>query len=56
MIPPRAERMARENGDFFGVELYPYEEKYWNEFNEYGFDRLFVVEEREEKGTPSPYL
>jgi len=50
------DKMAEENGDYFGVQLFPYEERYWREFEEHGFDRLFVRDDGEEKGTPSPYL
>jgi len=50
------EKMSEENGGYFGVELHPYEAKYWNEFDEHGFEHLFIKEEGNEKGTPSPYL
>jgi hypothetical protein len=51
------DKMAEENGDFFGVELHPYEERYWKEFETHGFERLFVREDiNGENGTPSPYL
>ena len=50
------EKMAEENGEFFGAELYPYEERYWHEFAEHGFDRLFIRDDGKGKGTPSPYL
>lgn len=36
--------MEKKNGDYFGVALYDYEKKYWDEFEQYGFDRLIVVE------------
>ncbi len=49
-------KMAEKNGDFFGAELFPYEEKYLDEFEKNGFDRLFIKEENNKKGTPSPYL
>lgn len=45
-----------ENGNFFGVELLPYEERYRNEFAEHGFNRLFIKDDGNGEGTPSPYL
>lgn len=50
------EKMEEENGNFFGVELFPYEERYINEFAEHGFNRLFIKDDGKGKGTPSPYL
>ncbi len=34
------EKMAQENGGYFGVELHDYEKKYWDEFEKHGFSRL----------------
>ena len=50
------EKMEEENGNFFGVELFPYEERYMKEFEEYGFNRLFIKDDGKGEGTPSPYL
>lgn len=36
------EEMAKKNGGFFGVELYDYEKKYWDEFDENEFERLEI--------------
>lgn len=36
--------MAKENGGYFGVALYDYEKKYWDEFDKNGFERLEVKE------------
>lgn len=36
------EKMAKENGGYFGVELHDYEKKYWDEFKENGFERLEI--------------
>ena len=36
--------MAKINGVYFGVALHRYEEKYWNEFESHGYDRLEVRE------------
>ncbi len=37
------EEKAKENGGYFGVEIHDYEKKYWDEFEEYGYDRLRIV-------------
>lgn len=37
--------MAKENRGYFGVELYDYEKKYWDEFEEYEFERLRIQDE-----------
>jgi len=37
------EKMAEGNGGYFGVEIHDYEKKYWDEFDENGFDRLEIV-------------
>jgi len=37
-------KMAKENDGYFGVEIYKYEKKYWDEFEEYEYDRLEIVE------------
>ncbi len=34
--------MAKKNSGYFGVELYDYEKKYWDEFEENKFERLEV--------------
>lgn len=36
--------MSKENGGYFGVSLYEYEKKYWDEFDEHGFDKLEIKE------------
>jgi hypothetical protein len=36
--------MAKENHGYFGVALYDYEKKYWDEFEKNGFERLEVKE------------
>ena len=38
------EKMGAKNGGYFGVELYDFEKKYYDEFNKYEYDRVFVVE------------
>lgn len=38
-------KMAKENGGYFGVALYDYENKYWSEFELHGFERIEVVKE-----------
>ncbi len=35
-------KMEEKNGGYFGVELHPYEEKYWNEFDEHDYNRLEI--------------
>lgn len=35
-------KMTKKNHGYFGVELYPYEEKYWKEFDDAGVDRLVI--------------
>ncbi len=35
--------LAKKKSDYFGVELYDYEKKYWDEFEKYGFERLRIV-------------
>ncbi|MBU0731865.1 hypothetical protein KKC88_03225 [Patescibacteria group bacterium] len=34
------DEMAKINGGYFGVEIYDYEKKYWDEFEDHGFDRV----------------
>ncbi len=34
--------LEKENGGYFGVSIYKYEEKYWKEFEEYGYSRLKI--------------
>jgi len=36
-------RMAKENAGYFGVEMYDYEKKYWDEFDKHGYERLEIV-------------
>ena len=50
------DKMEEENGNFFGMELLPYEDRYRNEFAEHGFSRLFIKDDGKGEGTPSPYL
>ncbi len=38
------EKMAKKNGGYFGVALYDFEKKYWDEFDKHGFERLGVKE------------
>ncbi|MDO8490133.1 MAG: hypothetical protein Q7S47_01820 [bacterium] len=38
--------MEKKNGGYFGVALYDYEKKYWDEFEEHGFERLEIVGEK----------
>ncbi len=38
------EKMSEEHHGYFGVPLYEYEERYWKEFDEHGYDRLEVVD------------
>jgi len=37
-------KMSEESGGYLGVETFDYEKKYWDEFDEYGFERLEIVE------------
>jgi len=37
------ENMIEEHHGYFGVLLYDYEERYWNEFDSHGFKRLEIV-------------
>ena len=41
------EEMAKKNSGYFGVALYDYEKKYWDEFEKHEYDRLEVVEQKE---------
>ncbi len=43
--PEELALMEERNGGYWGVDLYPYEEKYWNEFEKHNFDRLFILGE-----------
>lgn len=36
------EEMAKENGGYFGVEIEPYEKKYWDEFEKNGYKRMEI--------------
>jgi len=40
--PDQIEKMVEENNGYLGVELYDYEKKYWDEFEENDFDRLVI--------------
>lgn len=40
------EKMRKENNGYFGVPLYDYEKKYWDEFDKYGYDRLVVKKDK----------
>jgi len=40
-------KMEIENQGYFGAELHPFEEKYWNEFEIHGTKRLEIVEKKE---------
>ena len=42
--PAEIKKMSEKNGGYFGVEMYDYEKKYWDEFDEYEYDRLEIVE------------
>ncbi len=35
-------KMAEQNGGYFGVEVYEYEKRYWDEFEKNGFERLEI--------------
>src|SRR3989344_3700773 len=35
--------MENKNSGYFGVELYDYEKRYWDEFEKHEFDRLEIV-------------
>lgn len=41
--------MSKKNGGYFGVEIYDYEKKYWDEFNENGFEKLETVKKESNK-------
>jgi len=43
----KRKEMAKKNGGYFGVALYDYEKKYWDEFEKYDYDRLEVVQKNE---------
>ena len=36
------EEMSKRNGGYFGVDIYDFEKKYYDEFDENGYDRLEV--------------
>lgn len=38
--------MAEKNGGYFGVEIYEYEKKYWDEFEKYEYERLEVKKKK----------
>ncbi len=38
--------MEKENGGYFGVVLYDYEKKYWNEFDKNGYKRLEIKQHK----------
>lgn len=35
-------KMVEKSGGYFGVEIYNFEKKYWDEFDVYGLDRLEI--------------
>ena len=35
-------KMSKKNSGYFGVELYDYEKKYWDEFEKHGVSRLKI--------------
>ncbi|MDD4409356.1 MAG: hypothetical protein PHW52_01745 [Candidatus Pacebacteria bacterium] len=37
------ESLLEKNHGYLGVELYEYEKKYWDEFDEYDYERLEIV-------------
>ena len=37
-------KIAKEHGGYFGVPMYDYEKKYWDEFNTYGYERLEITD------------
>ena len=37
------EEMSKGNSNYFGVEIAPYEKKYWDEFEENGYERLEIA-------------
>lgn len=47
--PEEIDAMSEAHHGYLGVELYDYEERYWDEFDKHEFDRLEVVEENAEK-------
>ena len=38
------EALHKEHGDYLGVPMYDFEKKYYDEFNDKGYDRLFIKE------------
>ncbi len=38
------DKMEKENGGYFGVALYDYEKKYWDEFEKHGYKRVVINE------------
>jgi len=45
--------MSEKNNGYFGVVLHPYEKKYWDEFNQYNYDRLIIsaISSKNKKGS-----
>lgn len=37
--------MSKEHGSYLDVFMYPFEEKYYNEFNKHGYYRLHIKED-----------
>lgn len=37
------EKIGSKNSGYFGVELYDFEKKYYDEFNTYEYNRMFIV-------------
>lgn len=36
------EKMSKKHGGYLGIELHPFEEKYWREFEENDYTRLRI--------------
>lgn len=43
------EKIAQEGGGYLGVGIYPYEERYWKEFEKHGYDRLEIIEDKKDR-------
>jgi hypothetical protein len=39
------EEIRKNNGGYFGVDIHPFEEKYWNEFEAHEYSRLKIQDE-----------
>lgn len=40
------QKMSKKNGGYFGVDLYDYEKKYYDEFDKHGYDRLEITDSK----------